>query len=110
MANTNSNSNSNFNICENWGLRCFEQKATEKSVVLKCSMNKKDKETGEYTAPIYIDVVCPFSTCDIKEDDYVKSFVNVWGQFSTGEYTNKNGDKVATLTIFAKKVTKSERK
>ena len=31
----------NFNICENWGLRCYEQKMTEKSVILKCSMNRR---------------------------------------------------------------------
>lgn len=102
------NSNQDFNVCTNWGLRCFDQKETEKSVVLKCSMNRKDKQTNEYTAPVYIDVVCQFDKCEIAPDDYAKSFINVDGQFSTGEYTNKNGDKVPTMTIFATKVTKSE--
>lgn len=100
----------NYNVCKNWGLRCYEQKLTKNSVILKCSMNRKNKETGEYTAPVYIDVICPFETCQIAEDDYAKTFINVDGNFSTGEYTNRNGDKVATLTIFADKVTKAERK
>ena len=101
----------NFNICENWGLRCYEQKMTEKSVILKCSMNRKGDD-GEYTAPIYIDVVCSIvgdNQCDIARDDYAKSFVDVWGRFSVGDYTNKNGDKIPTMTIFATKVAKRVR-
>lgn len=96
-----------FNVCKNWGLRCYEMKITEKSVILKCSTNRKDKTTGEYTAPIYIDVICPFETCDIAEDDYAKNFINVDGKFSAGGYTNREGVKIATMTIFADKVTKS---
>lgn len=103
------NANQGFNLCVNWGLRCYEQKITEKSVILKCSMNRKDKQSGEYTVPVYIDVVCTFDKCDIEQDDYAKSFVDVDGQFSTGEYTNKSGEKVSSLTIFASKVTKKVR-
>lgn len=106
MANTN---NKDFNVCKNWGLRCFEMKESQKSVTLKCSMNRKDKETGEYTKPLYIDVICPFDSCDIPQDEYAKSFVNVDGQFAVDEYTNKNGEKVVTCKIFADKVRKSER-
>ena len=95
-----------FNSCINWGLRCIEQKVLEKSVILKCYMNRKDRKTGQYTVPIYIDVVCPFETCDIVEDDYTQSFINVDGQFHTGEYTKKSGEKVPTISIIASKVTK----
>lgn len=107
MANT-----MNFNVCENWGLRCYEQKVLDDKglVILKCSMNRKDKETGEYTTPIYIDVICNLSSCDIKSDDYAKKFVNVWGQFSVSDYTNKNGTKVPTMSIFATKVELSIKK
>lgn len=105
MANNNS-----FNMCTNWGLRCYEQKETEKAVILKCSMSRKNKETGEYSAPVYIDVYCPFESCEIQKDDYAKSNINVDGQFAVGDYTNKKtGDKVPTLTIFATKVTKVTR-
>lgn len=96
-----------FNECIAWGLRCYEQKLTEKTVVLKCNMNHKDKETGEYTAPVYIDVICVLENCEIEEDDYAKSYITVDGRFSTGEYTNKNGEKVPTLKIFATKVEKA---
>ena len=43
------------------------------------------------------------------QDDYAKSFVDVWGRFSVGDYTNKNGDKIPTMTIFATKVAKRVR-
>lgn len=95
-----------YNICSNWGLRCFEQKETEKAVILRCNMSRKNKDTGEYSAPLYIDVYCGFNDCDIKQDDYAKSNINVDGQFSVSDYTNKNGDKVPSITIFATKVTK----
>jgi len=74
-------------------------------------MNRKGDD-GEYTAPIYIDVVCSIvgdNQCDIVQDDYAKSFVDVWGRFSVGDYTNKNGDKIPTMTIFATKVAKRVR-
>ena len=105
MANQNE-----YNICKNWGLRCFQQKETSNAVILKCSMNHKDKKTGEYTAPVYIDVVCMFETCEIQQDDYVNSYINVDGHFSTGEYQQKEtGKKIPTMSIFADKVTKSVR-
>lgn len=104
MANTQ-----DFNICSNWGLRCYDMKEVEKGVVLKCSMSRKDKKTGEYTVPLYIDVVCMFDRCEIQEDDYVKSFINVDGFFSVGEYETKSGNKVPSIAIFATKVTKSVR-
>lgn len=112
MANWNNNNNNNnngqdFNVCVNWGLRCYDMKLTEKAVILKCTMNRKKKDTGEYSAPIYIDVVCSFQTCQIVQDDYAKSFVNVDGRFSVDDYTNRNGEKVAQMTIFATKVVKS---
>lgn len=100
--------NTPYNVCENWGLRCFEQKVTDKAVILKCSMNSKDKKTGEYTASIYIDVVCSFETCEIAQDEYNGKFINVDGQFRAGGYVNKNGEKVATMSIFASKVTMSQ--
>ena len=100
--------NQDYNICSNWGLRCYEQKVTEKSVILKCSMSHKNKKTNEYTSPIFIDVVCSFDKCEIEQDDYAKSGINVWGQFSTSDYTDKNGEKRPTMTIFATKVTKQK--
>lgn len=102
------NAKYDFNLVKNWGLRCYEMKMTEKMVVLKCSMSRKNKETGEYTAPIYIDVNCMFDSCEIEQDDYAKSNINVDGQFAVNEYTNKNGDKVPQMMIWATKVTKSE--
>ena len=101
--------NNDFNLCTNWGVRCFEQKVTEKGVILKCNMNRKNKETGEYTAPLYIDVFCSFNGCDIEEGDYAKTNINVDGQFAVGEYTDKGGNKKPTITIFATKVTKVAR-
>lgn len=101
--------NTNYNICTNWGLHCFQQKELSKAVVLKCSMSRKNKETGEYSAPVYIDVYCSFEGCDIKQDDYIGGNINVDGQFSVGDYTNKQGEKVPTITIFATKVTKVTR-
>lgn len=103
------NTTQDFNVCTNWGMRCFEQKVSEKGVTLKCSMNRKNKETGEYTVPLYLDVFCSFDKCDIEQDDYAKSFINVDGNFGVGEYTNKAGNKVPSITIFATKVTKSVR-
>lgn len=100
--------NNSYNLCNNWGLWCHDQKVTEKAVILKCSMSRKNKDTGEYSAPLFIDVYCSFGDeCEIEQDDYVKSNINVDGQLSVGDYTNKNGDKVPTMTIFATKVTKA---
>lgn len=106
MANNNS-----FNLCTNWGLWCFDQKVMDKAVILKCSMSRKNKETGEYSLPVYIDVYCDFDNCEIKyeESGYTKSNINVDGQFSVSDYVNKDGDKVPTITIFATKVTKAAR-
>jgi single-stranded DNA-binding protein len=103
MVNANQN---NYNVCTNWGLRCFEQKMIDKGVILKCSMSRKNKDTNEYSAPVYIDVVCFFDRCEIAQDDYAKSGINVDGQFGVGDYTNKAGEKVATMSIYATKVTK----
>lgn len=102
------NNAQSFNVCTNWTLRCFEMKQTQKSVILKSSMSRKNKETGEYSAPVYIDVICPFESCDIKEDNYAKSTINVDGSFSVSDYTNKEGKKVPQMVIFATKVTKYE--
>lgn len=98
-----------WNVCTNWGMRCFEQKVSEKSVTLKCTMNKK-KEDGEYTKPVYIDVICILGKCDIAQDDYAKSYINVDGNFAPDEFVNKSGEAVATMKIFATKVTKAQRK
>lgn len=107
MAWTNNKSNAGrtpYNVITNWGLRCYSQKVTEKSVILKCSMAKK-KQDGEYTKPFYIDVICSFDNCEIAEGDYEKSNISVDGSFGVGEYENKNGEQVSTFTIFATKVT-----
>ena len=103
----NNGGTQDFNVCTNWGLRCYEQKVTDNAVILKCSMNRKKKDTGEYSAPVFIDVVCSFNTCEIAQDDYAKSFINVDGRFSVDDFVNRNGDKIATMTIFAKRVVKS---
>lgn len=105
-SNANANTREDYNVCSNWGLRCYEQKMTDKAVILKCSMSKKKKETGEYSAPVYIDVVCTFDRCEIAQDDYAKSLINVDGQFSVGDYEDKDGNTRATMTIFATKVVK----
>lgn len=94
----------NWNICKNWGLRCFEQKVTDKCVTLKCSMNKR-KEDGSYTKPVFIDVLCLVSKCEIAEDQYDKCFINVDGTFAVDEYVS-GGTTTPTLKIFATKVTK----
>lgn len=104
--NNNNTRNNDYNLCVNWGLRCFEMKQTDKAVILKCSMSKKDKQTGEYSAPLYMDVYCAFDTCDIKEDDYTKSSINVDGQISISTYTTKGGEARPNITIFATRVTK----
>lgn len=110
------NSENNYNICENWGLRCFEQRVNDKgtSVTLRCSMSRKTKNTDQegkpiYTQPVWIDVICMFADCDIPEDDYSKQFITVDGQFQVDEYTNKENVKVPSLKIWATKVRKYER-
>lgn len=103
------NNKNDFNLCNNWGLHCFEQKVLDNAVVLKCNMSRKIKDSNEYTAPVYIDVYCGFNDCEIEKDDYAKANINVDGQFSVGEYTDKNGNKKPTMTIFATKVTKVTR-
>ena len=98
-----------WNVCENWGLRCYEQKVADKSVTLKCTMNKK-KENGDYTKPLYIDVICVLGKCDIEQDDYTKSYINVDGNFSADEFVSKQtGEAVATMKLFATKVTKAQK-
>ena len=97
-----------WNVCKNWGLRCFEQKVTDKSVTLKCAINRK-REDGTYTKPVYIDVICVLGKCDIAEDDYAKSYINVDGYFSVDSFTTKNGEEVPTMKIFATKVTKAQK-
>ena len=111
MANANTTERANYNVCENWGLYCFEQRFLEgKGVVLKCSMNSKDKKTGKYSVPIYIDVVCLFDSCDIAQDEYAKQNVNVWGTFKASSFVNQNTkEEQPQMTIYASKVVKFTR-
>ena len=114
MANWNNN-NSNteakrepFNVCENWGLRCFSMKDTQKNdgVILNCGLNPAQKrEDGSYGKALSVNVVCKFDTCDIKEDDYSNKSISVWGRIQLSEYkSNKTGEYMPQLTIFADKV------
>ena len=101
------NNERKYDLVQNWGLYCYEVKEIKGGVVLKCSKNKKKSpDSNEYTAPLFVDVMCMFDNCEIAEDEYEKNRINVDGQLSIGEYTNKDGVTNPTITIFATKVTK----
>lgn len=95
-----------FNVCGNWGLKCFDMKAGEKGVTLNCVLNGKKKEDGTYTKGMSIRVWCSFEKCDIPEDDYSNCYINVDGQISVSDYKKQDGTLVSQLTVFANKVRK----
>ena len=106
--------NRTFNICENWGLYCFDMKQTEKGIRLNCALNGKKKEDGSYSKGVNVGVFCAFPNengeggCDIEPDDYSGGYIDVWGGISASEYTDKDGVVRASLTIFADKVRKHD--
>ena len=104
------NEKNQFNKVENWGLKCFEfrENKSGNSVTLKCALNGKKKEDGTYPKPLYLDVLCQFGSCDIPEDDYNNSYINVDGNISISDYKTKDGNVVMRPTIFATKVRKRE--
>lgn len=100
-----------FNICGNWGLKCFTQQVhTDDSgepqyVILGCSLNGKKKNDGTYPKGIQVSVYCPLDgTCDIVEQDHSNSIIDVDGTIGVKEYKKKNGELVSTLSIYASRV------
>lgn len=106
--------NKDFNIVKNWGLRCFEMKQTNSgNIILKCGMNGKKMDNGEYPPTLYVDVMCSIAQgsknpTDIAEDDYTNTLVNVDGRITISGYERKEGGVGQQITIFADKVTKSD--
>lgn len=107
-------SNQEYDLIVNMGLRCFEQKATDNAIRLRCS--KSRKKGDNYTAPVYFDVVITKDAfekgnvaCFDPDADYVKTTINVDGKFVVDEYTNKEGTAVPTMTIFPTRVEKLQR-
>lgn len=93
-----------FNQCNNWLMRVYEQKVTDKCVTLRCTVNSKKKDGNGYTKPSYIDVICISGKCEIEEEDYTKRLIKVNGTFYPDEYTTSTGEKRPALKIFADSV------
>lgn len=117
------NGNNNFNLVNNWGLYCFEQKVNDAQTVvtLRCTMKRKRKDKDgkdvigqdgkpEYTEPMWIDVMCMLDRCEIAQDDYSKNSINVDGQFAIDEWFSEKENKYRlSYKIWASKVTKVQR-
>lgn len=95
-----------YNIVKNWGLFCFDYKASEKGVQLNCALNGKKKEDGSYGKGVPVSVFAPFDSCDIPEDDYTKCYIDVDGGVTVHEWTDKEGNLRSNLQIWADKVSK----
>lgn len=93
-----------FNVCKNWSLYCFEVKERDKSLVLKCSMNRKKKD-GTYSKSIFVDVVAIAGKTVINENDYQKARISVDGNFSVEDYV-KGEETITKLVIYASEVRK----
>lgn len=94
---------------ENWNLRVFQQKETDKGLTLNCSKSGKKKDDGTYEKGLSIKVFCSYDSCDYDAslgDDASGSYISVDGNFATSEYTNKDGEVSVICTIFASAVRK----
>lgn len=103
--------NKTYNICGNWGLKCFSQHIVSNNngvatgVILSCTLNGKKKQDGSYPKGIQVSVFCPLDgTCNIQECDYSNTLIDVNGTIGVREYTNKNNQFVSTLSIYASSV------
>lgn len=97
--------------CVNWGLYCFEQKLTknEKSVFLKCSLSGKDKDKNYLPRSQFISVFADITgKCQIEQDEYGQSLINVDGWLHLTNYVDKNGNLMAGLSLSASRVEKKK--
>ena len=104
--------NKTYNICGNWGLKCFSQhivngnNGVATGVILSCTLNGKKRQDGSYPKGIQVSVFCPLDgTCNIQECDYSNTLIDVSGTIGVREYINKNTNQyVSTLSIYASSV------
>lgn len=99
-----------FNAMLSWRMYCYEVKVTAGTITLRCRMNNKKKDGTGYTAPIWWEVVAIKGRCDIEEDNYVHSWIDVDGQFLPDETIPAGGGKpIPKLVIFADWVRKADK-
>lgn len=101
-----------INRCENFTLYCYKVKETAKMFVLSCTMNRKKQDSEEYTAPVYLDVLCIKDKCKGVDksnlEEYVKTSIRVNGNFMPDEFTMQTGSVVGNQKIWADEVWKTD--
>lgn len=99
------------NVCSEFTLRCYRVSETPKMFILGCMMNRKRKDSDEYTTPVYMEVLCIKEKCKGVENSlqamierYEKKFVRVNGTFMPTEHIKQDGTVAADQKIWADEV------
>lgn len=97
--NQNQNQQRNYNLVQNWGLRVYAVKQTQKGIMLNCTYTSR-KQDGSYTQPMYIRVFCG-QNVQLPNINLEKQNITVSGQFKLDDYVDRNNNTVNSYTIFA---------
>lgn len=83
-----------------WTLKIFEQTKKENCVQMNTALSGKKRQDGTYGKSMPIRVVVTDDT-DWAHADLSGKLVDVTGNFTIDDYTNKKGENVMSYTIFA---------
>lgn len=103
--------NRDYNLVKNFGLRCFRSKpmANNSGYYLDCAMTGKRNEDGSWGKSLSVNVMCYFNRCDMPNVDFAGANINVDGQFTISDYKKADGSTATGITIYADKISLSER-
>ena len=91
-----------MNLVKNWRLKVFEQKKTEKAVIMNAAKSGKKKDDGTYEKSMGISIILNNAT-EWPHADLTGKNILVDGQFSHNEW-EKNGRGGLDFIIFATKI------